>query len=73
MKRPWCCPFCRLPLGTIQRDGTASRRHRRLMQKLVLTDRAESVQQRTTCYVVHCPCGGYREWRGGRIEGPDKG
>jgi hypothetical protein len=74
MTRDWCCPDCHQPLGRTRSDRRHQRGFRsRSVLKLVILDRVDIVQPRLTCYVVHCPCGGYREWRGGKIEGPDKG
>lgn len=67
MTRPWRCADCQQPLGVVRLDRT----HRPLF-KLVINDRVERVEPRFTCYIVHCPCGGTRTWRDGKIELPNK-
>jgi hypothetical protein len=73
MLREWTCPSCRESLGVVKRDTALSHRRGSMMPKLCITRRAVHLSQYRTHYVVRCVCGGYREWRGGRIEGPDKG
>ena len=67
MTRPWRCSDCHQPLGVVRLDRT-----HRLLHKLVIDNCVEKVEQRWTCYVVHCPCGSYRTWKDGKIELSDK-